>query len=474
MINSKLIKIYISLSNDCKKILRRYLKSSFVTESKDIVSFFTFIDTRREITALSVSKEKAFSYLYPKAVYNDLKIRHLIWKSTEIMEDFLLYYQTQNSLLLRNKILSDFYFSNNLPFLSNMIITEELEKIEQKEERSVLDYQTLYSFGLKYYDINSNNNRTSDFKFEQTCNALNVDIIVEVLKSACIIDSIHKVTEKKIDLPLLKPTLELVESSDYINLPIIKIYYNIYMAITFDNEIAFEVFSENIKKYEMLFEKKALNKLFRLAINFCIKRHNQNRIEYSKHAFNLYLYGIENGILIENEEISRFVYTNIVTMGIKIQEFEKVKNFMDKYVNYIQSDYKENTFHFNSAKLFYATKRYNDATFILMTNEFKDIIWNLNAKYLLLKIQFETDDLETMENYFTAYRLFVKRRKNIGYHKEYFTNICNSFAKLMEIKHNPAKFTSFTFDNQTPDIDWFQKSLESIKINFQTQNSRRK
>ena len=148
MINSKLIKIYISLSNDCKKILRRYLKSSFVTESKDIVSFFTFIDTRREITALSVSKEKAFSYLYPKAVYNDLKIRHLIWKSTEIMEDFLLYYQTQNSLLLRNKILSDFYFSNNLPFLSNMIITEELEKIEQKEERSVLDYQTLYSFLL--------------------------------------------------------------------------------------------------------------------------------------------------------------------------------------------------------------------------------------------------------------------------------------------------------------------------------------
>ena len=194
MINSKLIKIYISLSNDCKKILRRYLKSSFVTESKDIVSFFTFIDTRREITALSVSKEKAFSYLYPKAVY-----------------------QTQNSSLLRNKILSDFYISNNLPFLSNMIITEELEKIEQKEERSVLDYQTLYSFGLKYYDINSNNNRTSDFKFEQTCNALNVDIIVEVLKSACIIDSIHKVTEKKIDLPLLKPTLELVESSDYIN-----------------------------------------------------------------------------------------------------------------------------------------------------------------------------------------------------------------------------------------------------------------
>lgn len=73
-------------------------------------------------------------------------------------------------------------------------------------------------------------------------------------------------------------------------------------------------------------------------------------------------------------------------MGIKIQEFEKVKNFMDKYVDYIQSDYKENTFHFNSAKLFYATKRYNDATFILMTNEFKDIIWNLNAKYLLLKI----------------------------------------------------------------------------------------
>lgn len=466
MINTKLIKIYLSLSNDCKKVLRRYLKSTFVTESKDIVSFFTFIDTRKEITALSVSKQKVFNYLYPKTIYNDLKIRHLIWKSTEIIEDFILYYQTQNSLLLRNEILSDFYFSNNLPDLSNIIISEELNIIEQRDEKSVSDYRSLHSFGLKYYDINSNNNRTSDFKFEQTCNALNVDIIVEVLKSACIIDSIQKVTEKKIELPLLKPILDLVESSDYINLPIIKIYYNIYMAITFDDEIAFEVFSENIKKYELFFEKNALNKLFRLAINFCIKRHNQNRIEYSQQAFNLYLYGIENGILIENEEISRFVFTNIVTMGIKIQEFEKVKNFMDKYVDYIQADFKENTFYFNSAKLFFATKNYKDATFILMTNEFKDIIWNLNAKYLLLKTQFETGEMETMENYFNAYRLFVKRRKNIGYHKDYFTNICNSIAKLMDIKQNPQKYLAFTFNAQTPDFEWFQKSLEKIKIDY--------
>lgn len=115
MINSKLIKIYISLSNDCKntekifEIIVRYRKQGYCF-------IFYLYRYKKEITALSVSKEKAFSYLYPKAVYNDLKIRHLIWKSTEIMEDFLLYYQTQNSLLLRNKILSDFYFSNNLPF----------------------------------------------------------------------------------------------------------------------------------------------------------------------------------------------------------------------------------------------------------------------------------------------------------------------------------------------------------------------
>jgi hypothetical protein len=127
-------------------------------------------------------------------------------------------------------------------------------------------------------------------------------------------------------------------------------------------------------------------------------------LTYTKKAFELYLYAIKKSYFIENNEISRFTFTNIITLGIKLKEFKKSEKFMNTYAKYIDINYRQNTIDFNSAKLLYNKGQRDKALRILLTNELKDIIWNLNAKHLVMKILFEKRDLEVLSFQLIAFK----------------------------------------------------------------------
>ncbi len=94
MVNSKIIQLYIRFSLKEKRSFRKWIKSDFVNKNEEVLRFFNFIDTRSAWNATTVSKEKAHAYLYPNEPYNDLKIRHLMWLTTEVAEAFVAYQAT--------------------------------------------------------------------------------------------------------------------------------------------------------------------------------------------------------------------------------------------------------------------------------------------------------------------------------------------------------------------------------------------
>ena len=115
-----------------------------------------------------------------------------------------------------------------------------------------------------------------------------------------------------------------------------------------------------------------------------------------------------------------------------------------------------------TAKLLYATNQSEKALRILLTNEFKDTLWNLNAKFLVLKILFEKRDVELFDVQFKAFRTYIRRQRNIGYHKNYFTNVCQSFSVLVDADKHPSKYKNYIFNKETPDFDWFNKTLYDL------------
>ncbi|MBK9792667.1 MAG: hypothetical protein IPP60_06095 [Sphingobacteriales bacterium] len=463
MFDSKLISIYLALDIEEKRKLRKWLNSDFVNQNEDILLLFKFIDSRKKLNEKSVTKLKLHNFLYPDAPYNDLRIRHLLWLTTEVFESFIVYLNTEKESSLRGKILSKFYTEKGLLSYSNKIIEKAIDNAKAVKIQNTEYFRNIYDLGAIYYDINSRNNRTQDFKINESIDSFTVYTIVEVLKSACIVNTIQKVMEFEAQQYLLQPVLALLPGSPLMQIPLVRIYYNIYQVAANEDNQAFELFLKDIKENEALFTKQDLNGLYRTAINFCIKKSNQNIEYYTQKTFELYVYAIESEILIENNEINRFIFTNTIAVGIKLKEFEKIEAFIKKYSTYINESYRKNTIDYNTAKLIYAQKQHHKALKILLTNEFKDTIWNLNSKYLVLKILFETRETEQFEIHLKAFKIYVKRISNIGYHKTYFANASKALTILMNVYKKPEKFGDFLFPADTPDKDWFENELTILK-----------
>lgn len=464
MIDSKFIKAITSLNNEERRLLKKWINSEFVNKNTDISSLYKFVETRRNINQNAIKKEKAHEYLYPNTPFNDLRIRHLIWQANEILEDFIVYRNLRQSKEKKELILAQFFSDRDAPKFSNQHIDTGLLELEKTKIRNANYYSLQYQFYTQFHHINSKNNRSVDLKFQEIVDSRSYYFILETLKYACITHSIQKIANIKIQNPILDSIIDLIKNGNYDNVIPIKIYYQIYLVTYFEDEIAFDLFLAEIKKNNDLFSMQDLKDLYLLAINFCVKKSNQNIEKYTTLTFEIYIYAIEKKFLLENNEIGRFSFTNVVSLGIKLNELEQTSEFIKKYESLLAFEYHKNTIDFNNAKLFFSKKEYDKALKILKTNEFKDAIWNLNAKFILLKIYFETNDINTFKIQLKSFKLFISRKSNVGYHQEYFKNVANSFKILYRIYKNQLANTSFVFDLQTPDVAWFNKMLNKIRI----------
>jgi hypothetical protein len=69
----------------------------------------------------------------------------------------------------------------------------------------------------------------------------------------------------------------------------------------------------------------------------------------------------------------------------------------------------------------------------LQDADYKDLINNLIAKTLLLKIYYETDALDALDAHLQSMQTFIRRQRIIGYHKTNYMNIIRFTKKLVAI-----------------------------------------
>lgn len=459
--NLKLYHLFNSLNNNDLKEFKIYTKNNFVGKNLEVVNLLEFFFQKNICDWEIITKQQIFIFLYGNSLsYNDLKIRHLISTITKVLEDFIVFnYLKQNSIVYNNILLSHF-LQNGIEKPAKMVMNELQHMMNTEPTHDAGYYRQRYELGVSNYYFQSNNIRTDDFNYSSTIENFTTYIIIETLKSACTITTINKVMEAKIQHPLLNSILEILTQSSYLKEPLVRIYYHLYYLAEEEKEEVFSSLFSDIQMHEVLFSKNDLNTVYRALINFCIKKSNQNNSFYTRKAFEIYIYAIENEILIEHQEINRFIFTNVITLGIKLGELEQSLQFLESHQHLIHYTYNQNTVVYNLAKIYFAKTEYDKALKILWTNEFKDKIWNLNSKYLILKILFEQNDIDSFKQQLQAFKRYVKRIQNIGYHKTYFENIIQSLNILLSKKLNKKRYLEYEFSKYASDFEWFQKMVE--------------
>lgn len=463
MYNTKLIALLSTLNLENRRKLRKWIKSNFVNKNDDIVMFFEYIDSRKSLTPRSITKEKAHDFVYPSMLYNDLRIRHLLWMTTEIVEDFVAYSNLHKQPILYKQLLAQNFIEHEYYKLAEQITEENIANLEHAKQKNVSYHVQHFQAQALYFRLKSRNDRSSVFNLQQVMDQLAIFSIIETLKYACISQSMQKISANTIDNHLLENTFKLLENPIFLNNPAVRIYYNTYKVLTNEDEAAYKEFIKDLKESSNYFSLQDLKELYLSAINFCVKKSNQNITAYTLQAFELYIYAIQHKYLMEHNEISRFSFTNVVTLGLKLKELDRTEKFILQFSKSINIEYRKMTVGFNMSKVQYAKGDLQKALKHLLTNEFKDILWNLNAKYLILKILFEQNDMKLFAIHLKAFKMYVQRKANIGYHREYFANVGKALLILRDIRKQPEQFKDFSFSKDTADLDWFNKELAKLK-----------
>ena len=70
------------------------------------------------------------------------------------------------------------------------------------------------------------------------------------------------------------------------------------------------------------------------------------------------------------------------------------------------------------ARLAYHEEDYSTAIDLLRDTDQKDLLINLYAKNLLLKIYYETGEYKLLDSFLDAFQIYLRRKKGIASHKK--------------------------------------------------------
>ena len=225
-----------------------------------------------------------------------------------------------------------------------------------------------------------------------------------------------------------------MEDSSYLNNPAIAIYYYCFRFLTAPEEIHFfNLFKSVLSEHRDQFTKEDLEGPYRLAINLCIRKSNQNDKNFTLSGWELYKEGLANGILLNNGLIPRFTFNNTIALALLLEKFDWTAEFIREKADQLEPLYKTQTLSFNLARLAFAQGQYNQALQYLQQPKYTDLLNNLISRMMKVKIFYELQALDLLSSQLDTFEQYVRRKEVGEYHRINFLTSIKYVRKLLSI-----------------------------------------
>lgn len=430
----KLLEILATFDNKEIRQMRKLLRSPFFALRKDIKDLFEYLIKHQAKQKVQLSLEDLFKKIYPQQKFDVTRIRGTMSDLLERIEDFLLISHRRKDKLQARLMLSSIYRKRKLEksYQSSINKTEQL--IQQQQKQNGHYYQQVLHFHLEKMKFQINTKRTDHLYFQEISETSDILFLIQKLQNACSQLSHQSVYKTDYDLGLLKHFIETLEQEErYMRVPAISIFYYCFRFLKENNLEYFQKFKTELSSHRSYFTVEDLQAPYRLAINFCIRKLNENDLYFAREGLELYQEGLAEGILLENNLIPRFSFNNMVAMALQLQEYQWVENFINQYAEQLDEKYRQQTVSFNFARLEFDRQAYGKALIHLQGAEYDDLVNKLIAKMLLIKIYFELEAFESLQSSLDSFQQFIRRREVSDYHRTNFLKIIHYIRKILAI-----------------------------------------
>lgn len=154
-------------------------------------------------------------------------------------------------------------------------------------------------------------------------------------------------------------------------------------------------------------------------INYSITQYYQGHISFIQEQFELYKVGLKREIIIKDNFISDFSYTNIVHLSLLLKEYDWAKEFINKY-----SQLLETPFQYDATQLALANYHFSKGEFSEVINRLQHVkkflpSYGFRMRSLLLRTYFELflkdrTYYQMLKDNFSSFERFIKGEKNLS------------------------------------------------------------
>jgi hypothetical protein len=303
-------------------------------------------------------------------------------------------------------------------------------------------------------------------RLQEVSDSLTNFYVTEILHQACLMHSHKSVYNTTYQQLFLKPILEKIESGEYQCPPSVSAYFHAYKALTGDTQLTdFQLLKNIIIEKSALFPPNEIRDLYLLAINFCIKKLNAGERIFELEALDLYKNGLDTGAILENKILSPFTYKNVMLLAVKHGQSTWAEQFLHNFKKYLPPTERENLFKYNFALFHFRQKDYPKAMQLLQEVSLKEVLFNLDARRVLMRIYYELGEFTALDSLLESFTIYLHRQKDLGYHKNTYQNLIKFVKKLlqMDLKNEVLRAQLKTEIENTVELterDWLLEQLK--------------
>lgn len=436
MEKSQLISILRTFDKKEVKECRKWVASPAHNLRQDVVDLFEYLVGANNLHSDNgLEKEKVFKVVYPAKTYSDAEMRQVMHFLLKSVEESLVYSELLKDRERAQIALVKAYRQRQLPKLFHKSLDLSLKMQEEQPCRNHHYFETEYLLQFEHYTYLSSLGRAVPLNLQEVSDANDIAYLSNKFRLGCIMLSHQAVFKTEYDLKLLENLLKHVdENPKYFNYPAISIYYYSYKAITEKQGTEFfKRLKEQVIQFGHFFPRDEIRVIYLLAINYCIGQINAGQNSFFRESFELYVEGMKENIFLENGVLSRFTFGNAIRIALNLQEFDWVENFIKNATPSLDEKHRENYERFYTARLHFERKNYDAAMQLFARSEYDDILMNLHAKTMLIKMYYELDEFIALDSLIESMRTFLQRKKVMGYHRSIYKNLINLTKKLLRI-----------------------------------------
>lgn len=415
--------------------LRKFLRSPFFNHRQDVIDLFQILCKHVSSGQDFPDKQTLFNTLYPGVEkYDDHKVRMCMSFLFKLIEKYLLHKEYFSKPEITNRDLAQIMRKRKLSrHFERSLKQAEKSLDEQKLRNSDYLFEKLKTEREKY-NYASAQNRTEEMNLQTVTDTTDMLFITQKLRQACLALTHQKIYSTQYNLGMLEEVLAHVEKQKLLWVSSIAAYYYGYKLLTAEEDKnSLRLLLNLLLRQGEQFTAEEERGLYLLAINYCIRTYNRGIRDLEQENFTLYREGLERGYLLDAGTLSHFTYRNIVSIALILKEYEWLEKFIYDYRPKLEESRRESNFSFSLARLKYARKDYTQALELLQKADFTAPLPGLSTRMLMLKIYCDSGETDLLEAHLEAMSAYLKRKKDLGYHRENYLNTMRMVKRRLDI-----------------------------------------